>query len=627
LANDLVFRDPPAEGPPTVLVFGQPETSDTYAYASGALVLPAFTLAGDASATLPPSAYAAGDLGALPVFALAGASIYNSATERPLVGRFGANWERADDLQKSAVSRWQAARRIGSQFAARHQRADGLQSRFAVPWSESGRLRAGAGSAWQEAAQLRAGLRLVWEESLRLRSGARSGWQEAERLPVVGWNVRYQNGLPVRLGMHAVWQEGQRVELTRRERVRSALNLRRSWNVRWQDGIHPPSGAVVVVEPPYDPCYIPSTQLVFQAGPAADNRLVFICERHATPPPGTAPLFIPLLRFYMSTHHLEAVLLPSLERVPLTDVVIEADASMPHWRLSASGPLGILEQFGMTGTPKLMRVTVDGLPWVFAIEGRGRSRVPGERRARLTGRSVPALLGSSRLPSQTWLNSAPISAAQIVADALQFTDVDVDWQISDWLVPAGAWSFKGKPLAAAVRVAEAVGAVVQSHPTAPQLIYSPRYKLMPWEWDAVTTVPDVSVSSFAIATDDLEIDEQPEWNAVYVFGTAQGVARHVVRSGTAGEVVAEQVTDDLITAHEAAVERGRSVLGAGGIQAQMSISLPILTGGSLPGVLRVNQLLEVVEPSETWRGLVRAVSVRAGMEEVRQSLRVERHFL
>jgi hypothetical protein len=626
LANRLIFRDPPVTGSPVRLVFGQPETPDSLAYASGTLPLPVFMFTGEASTGAPSSALAEGSLGALPVFVLSGDSAYDSATERPVVGGAASRWQRAAEQPATIASRWQAAQRASGRVGVRQQAAAPLSAGYRAPWVDSTRVRVGARTGWQDADGLRASALLAWEESERLRDGARTRWQEAERLPVATVVVRHQAALHVRRGAASAWQEAERIEVSSGVPVHWGRDVRRGWRVRWQEATQPVAGKRPIVEPPEDPCYIPSTRLVFRAPAARNNRLIFICERHQQSP-GIAPLFIPLLRFYMSTHHLEAVLLPSLERVPLSDVVIEADASMPHWKLSASGPLGLLEQFGLTGTPKLVRVTVDGLPWVFAIEGRGRSRVPGERRARLTGRSVPALLGANGLPVQTWLNEAPISAAQIVGQALQFTGVDVDWQIPDWLVPAGAWSFRGKPLAAAVRVAEAVGAVLQSHPTDPTLIYLPRYKHMPWEWDAGTTTPDVSVASAAIRNDDLELDEQPSWEAVYVFGGAQGVGRRVVRNGTAGDILHEQVVDDLITAHEAAVERARSVLGGGGAQSQVSVSLPILTGGTLPGVLRVNQLLEVNEPTETWRGLVRAVSVRASMEDVSQSVRVERHFL
>ena len=479
---------------------------------------------------------------------------------------------------------------------------------------------------YQAALQLEVSLESRHQEAIRARRNIAVRWQEAERLPTAAVGLQHQEASRLQRGVRSRWQEALQAQAGHRDRYGAALQVDVGRLSRWQAAMYPLPGHSAIEPPIEPPCYVPSTTLVFREKQKHATTLIFVCEGHGSTNPGQPPLFIPLLRVYMTTHYMEAVMLPTLERVPLEDVTIEADVGMPHWKLTASGPLGLMDLFPLNSPPRLVRVTVDGLPWVFAISPAGRSRVPGLRRARITGRSVPALAGATSLAEQIWLNNAPATAQQVVTEALQFTDVGVDWQIPDWLVPAGAWSFKGKPLAAAVRVAEAVGAVLQSHPTEPTLQFLPRYASLPWEWDSASVTPDVSIASAALAADDYEPDEQPSWEAVYVYGTAQGVGRRIVRGGTAGGILAPQQVDDLITDHVAAVERGRSILGAGGTQALATMSLPILTGGTLPGVLRVNQLLEVVEPAETWRGLVRAVTVRAGPSEVRQSVRVERHF-
>jgi hypothetical protein len=86
------------------------------------------------------------------------------------------------------------------------------------------------------------------------------------------------------------------------------------------------------------------------------------------------------------------------------------------------------------------------------------------------------------------------------------------------------------------------------------------------------------------------------------------------------------VTDALATAQEAVLQRGQAILGAAGRQALIALDLPVLTGGTLPGVLALNQLTEVVEPTETWRGMVRAVQVKASGAKVRQTVTFERHL-
>lgn len=572
--------------------------------------------------------------------ALAGPSVavrarYASNTQRPLVAQSVVRWQDAETLPEAAVAqRWQNARHLPAESGVRWQDAKGAPVGARILWRDAQRRQ-------------REGVRSRYQDGQPLHETGRVSWTDATRASrAVG--VRYQAALPVQQAVRTRFQDGirNRGEAYRARyqdaspfsfRVEAPASRGRPISVGWatcyQDAAQPIPGFSAFpeppIEPPEDPCYTPDPALLFRY-PAADfaaGQIVFFCDKHDGSDPGQAPLFIPLLKVYMATHSLQAVLLPSLERVPLMDVTLEADEGNPTWSLAGYGPASILEQLrGATNAPRQIRVTLDGMPWVFAIDGFSRSRRPGERRVQIRGHSVTSLLGASTLPAQTWLNANARTAQQLVAEALEFSGVGVDWQIPDWLVPAGAWSFQGKPLAAAVRVAAAVDAVLQSHPTEATLQFLSRYPLMPWEWMAPTTVPDVSVPSAVITVDDTDYKDEPEWEAVYVSGTTQGVMGRAWRSGTAASVLAPLVTDDLITHADAARERGRAILGRGGRQAETSIGMPILTGGTLPGALRVNQLLEVVEPDETWRGMVRGVRLRGGMEEVRQTLRVERHF-
>ena len=628
MVEDLVFRQLPLDGPPHVLVFGEPEEpASGAAYALGSIPLPAFMVSGSTLATMPPHVTAVGVI-PLPAFMASGTARYASAASRPLMGKVSSRWQVAAQLEGGVGAKHQsaAAARIGR--VAAWQTTRPLSGGTAPSWQDALQARNAAATSYQAALQLEMALGQRHQEAQRARFMTAVRWQEATRLATSPVDVRHQEAARLQRAVRTRWQSALHAQGGHRARYGAALQVDVGWWSRWQAAMYPLPGRTVIVPPGETPCYVPSTTLVFREKQKYSTTLIFVCEGHGSTDPGDPPpLFIPLLRVYMTTHYMEAVMLPSLERVPLEDVTIEADVGMPHWKLTATGPLGLMDMFPLNSPPRLVRVTVDGLPWVFAISPAGRSRVPGLRRARIVGRSVPALAGATSMADQIWLNNAPATAQQVVTEALQFTDVAVDWQIPDWLLPAGAWSFRGKPLAAAVRVAEAVGAVLQSHPTEPTLQFMPRYASLPWEWDSASVTPDVSIASHALAADDYEPDEQPLWEAVYVFGGAtQGVGRRVVRGGTAGIVQAPQQVDDLITDHVAAVERGRSILGASGTQALASMSLPILTGGTLPGVLRVNQLLEVVEPAETWRGLVRAVTVRAGPTEVRQAVRVERHF-
>ncbi|QNK69185.1 hypothetical protein [Variovorax sp. PAMC26660] len=633
-APDLVFRKEPLKGPPWVLVFGEPDASENLATLYGDVELPVAVLVGNGEIARPPAAQMAGDLVDLvgANIVLDGHGTYRVNVLRGPVASHRSGWQAAAPVPigiaesyqqaakqvQGAADSWQAGQPLPVALQGHHA----ATVRLAQPT-----MRSSYQSAWRIAKRPTTFIEHAADRSARRALGT----QHQVAVPTSAWPLRdgWQVSLrDTRAVLGVSHQVALLLAIERRERTGGGLHVGASLHDSYQEAMKPPPGQRDPVIPPEpEPCYVPSTKLVFTEAWALRQALVFVCERHTTGP-GKEPLVILMLRAYMATHYLEARLLPTMERVPLEGVVIEASRGMPFWKLSASGPAQLLDQLrAVDGVPRQVRVIIDGLPWIFAIEGMGRSREPGLRRARITGRSVPALLGASKLPQQTWLNAAPRTAQQLVIEAFENLGVDVDWQIPDWLVPAGAWSFTGKPLAAAVRIAEAAGAVLQSHPTEPKLSFLPAYPLLSWEWMGSAAVPDVSISSRAITVDDYDLREEPEWEAVYVYGGPnQGVGRKVTRRGTAGAVLAPMVVDDLITDGAVAIERGRSVLGTGGTQADVSVGLPILTGGNLPGVLRVNQLLQVTEPSEVWRAMVRGVVVRASPEEVRQSLTVERHW-
>lgn len=130
-----------------------------------------------------------------------------------------------------------------------------------------------------------------------------------------------------------------------------------------------------------------------------------------------------------------------------------------------------------------------------------------------------------------------------------------------------------------------------------------------------------------ITTDSLEPDPRPAYNAVYVSGMAQGVLGHVKRTGTAGDLLAPQITDALITQEVAARQRGSATLGAAGNKLTHTMTLPLLTGGTMPGLIQPGYLVQVDDIGHTWRGLVRGIRISASLPTVRQTITVEREAL
>jgi len=438
---------------------------------------------------------------------------------------------------------------------------------------------------------------------------------------------RHQDGLQDRRLLHT-----ERNQLARSSLVGLRTDFQQGlpdhvlWATRYQPATQPLVGVSVpgapgVIEPPVErPCYVPDPYLLFNAARALDGRLAFVCGYVRT----RSQFIIPLLPAYMQVHHLTAHLLPGMEPVPLTELSLAADDDGYGWSLQANGPEHLMEQLApVAGLPARLQVGINGIEFVFAITSTARTRSFERKQVTVHGTSVTAMLGAPYLPMQSWLNHAPATAQQLAVQALEFTGVGLDWQIADWLVPTGAWSFQGTPLQAVLRVAESVGAVVRSHPTAEQLIIAPRYPVLPWEWS--DAVPDVRMPAAVIATDQLQPQPRTEYNAIYVTGgSVGGVQGHVVRALSARDKLAPAVQDDLITHADAARMRGQWLLAASGNKLLQTISMPVLTGDANPGIVRPGQLLEVADSDGTWRGLVRGVNVNASMPKVRQQISVER---
>lgn len=360
---------------------------------------------------------------------------------------------------------------------------------------------------------------------------------------------------------------------------------------------------------------------------AADDSLDLVlggevCITQPRIPDGTA---IAARRTYMQAHSLTAYRLPDMTPVPLTSFDLAADEGSFGWTLSAAGPLELLSLLAPSGgLPAQLRVTLDGLTWEFIVEGLRRERAFGRTTASITGRSAAALLGDPYSAETAYLNAVPATAQQIINEALQYTDLTLDWQCTDWLVPAGAWSFTGTPLAVVRRVAESIGAIVQCPRTGDVIRVQPRYPVLPWNWTAAS--PDVTLALDPITSEGYERADKPAYEGVYVSGQAQGVLALVKRTGTGPDLLLPTVTDALITHLDAARQRGEAMLGAAGPQAVMTQVLPVLTGSGEPGVIDVGKLVLVDDPAGAWKGRVRSVSVRADRLSVRQTISLERHL-
>lgn len=555
-----------------------------------------------------------------------------------LDGEVGLVWDAnvSRGLRHEVQSHWQEGTRVHAAAAAHWQETEQLQSAAIARWQEAAGLRQASRQHWQETERLRGVLQSRYQAAVSLRAATRQHWEETERLRGV-LQARYQLGISLRAAIRQHWQENERLRSALLEHWQEGMGLhngvRSFWQegdgVRiamrqhWQEAMRPAAGVSPRPKPPVKvPCYDVATaaNLLFEEAWTNDGHLVFVCYRKGDGPDPGETLVVPLKRIYMTVHEISAILLPGGEPVQLQAPVIESNDDGYGWTLSASGPLHLMDQLAWAGgVPKRVMITVDGIAWVFAIDPPERSRRFEGHKVQVKGSSVTSLLGS--LPSIAWSNSAQRTAQQLALTALDLTGVDLDWQITDWTVPANAWSHQGTPLSAVLRIAEAAGAVVRSHRTEPKLIVAPRYKAMPWEW--ATNTADIRIPAQIITQDTLQPVIGPAYNAVNVIGVLGGKHIDVVRSGTTGNIRAPFITDSLITDIEAGRMRGKSVIGDSVIRFRQPITVPLL---SELGLVQQGLLLDVTEPDSSWRGITRSISLSVAGPTIRQDLIVERYL-
>lgn len=592
---------------------------------------------GASQTTIDPASITVDMVADAPV--LAAEVAYESNVVRPMIGGGALGWERGVLLADGTLVDWQRTLPDHVDHAIPWRRGQAAYVSRIVGFGRSLPQGGDLSLLWSLGAPLGGASTLVFYSTLPIGLRRDAVWQRASALSYAKL-LEHTDTLKVHQERMALrWGEG--LQRGRGLNVRASTGLPRELDTRlvWERGAQPLPGRYVPpnVQPPNPPVYLP---------PGVSNVVLnFLCKytlrtySGATgvllnfgrfPCANAAALQILPARYYMTITTVEAELLPSLAAVPLySGATISQDVGSYAWTLSATGPASLYSQLApVPGQPKVIRLTINGIAFVFQLDSPRRSQSFGKTVVQITGRSVTAALGTGFARETTRLSTAPFNAQQLAAQALDNTGVTLDWGIEDWLVQAGAWSHSGTPLAAVQAIAEAAGGYVQSHRTLAQLQVRHPYPLLPggvpggpWNWNGAFAA-DVVLSPDAIVSRSVEVRPAAAINAVYLSGADQGVLALVKRAGTAGDLLGAMVVDSLITANAAAAQRGTAVLGAAGDKLMHQLELPVLTGLGQPGVLSTDQLIQV-QDAVPWRGRVRAVTVTHATPSVRQSVLVE----
>ncbi|MFZ9295689.1 MAG: hypothetical protein ACO259_05705 [Bacteroidia bacterium] len=283
----------------------------------------------------------------------------------------------------------------------------------------------------------------------------------------------------------------------------------------------------------------------------------------------------------------------------------------------------------------ILQLEINGFVFRFIAEFNGMSEnwVYGNRTFSLTGRSITAKLAEPFAVKHSFVQTDAIMSRQLADAELARTDVDggfsLDWQLIDplgWQIPANAISFNEKtPLQVIKDIAEAAGGYVNSHEWDKILRVLPVYKYPYWEW--ATATPDKIIPIDLTVSKSTRYIEKPDYNGVYVSGERAGVNALVKRYLTQGDFLAPSIVSPYITDAAAARQKGIEILGGVGKSKLIGLETGI---NNMTGLIKSGMLLEIVEYSESWRGVVSSgmninigYSPQSGLD-IKQRFEVER---
>lgn len=630
MAVDLVFGGTPLGGSPVNLVFGAEDVPT-------APVDNSFTIN-----ALLPGAVGVGIVAQGTTVAIsatmqsmvgAGLAHYDARTARPLVNHVESRFQDGVPSKTDTHVRWATGRKLRVDAAVVFQDAVALQTAARMVWQQSLNLRQERGVRFQDAlALLVEPTDFRYQQSLPVALSRAAQYQEALRLRALAAAVRFQQGTPVRNRAAVRYQDAVAQFLRVSAFESQALPLALVRGGRYQGAIVPPGGMWVYVTPGGDPCYIPplgnDVQLVFSETPGGTD-LVYVCETHPVTPPSPGGLVVvPIQRVYVVLNSASLRRVDGNVPIHSFGMSLSVDWQSWTWTFSATLPGSELDKVmpGTDGNPVVIEATINGVAYRTLVESITRSRTFGAVSLQVRGRGVNAELDAPYAPVLNFGNATARTAQQLMGDVLSINNVplpdwSVDWALDDWAVPGGIWTYQGSYIGALNTIVGAAGGYLQPNPSNKTLRALHKYPVAPWDWGSVT--PDYELPSAITTVEGLEWADKPLYNRVFVSGVNAGVLGQYTRSGTDGGLVAEMVTDSLITAAAAARQRGRAIIGDTGRQANVSLRLPVLpaTGLILPG-----KFVKYTDEGTDRLGIVRSMNVEVGMPEIMQTISLETHL-
>jgi hypothetical protein len=521
-----------------------------------------------------------------------------------------------DGAKTHAVTRQphQDASKLTNLYRQTIQSSTAKMPLHAADWKDGNRAESDLSNRYQDMAGVHLDRSERHQDAKRLNTIRGNDWQDRDR------TQRPKRGNP--------WQLCRRAEIQRRSSSAKATRIASQRKTYWQDARHLPPGfyGTSYVAPPSSRCYTPPAaghvDLRFVEALTRTQNIVFRCEALRERPPVA---LVPVKRTYIVINSVQLHRVDGDIELTTFSLALSIDMDSWVWSFNASLHASCLSNLmpGGPGEPVELEATINGASYRLLAENITRDRQFPTGKINVTGRGKSARLSDPYCRILTFTNTGERTAQQLMNDALTESGVsigwDIDWRITDWLVPAGAWTHQGTHISAVNAIAAAAGAFIQPDPVTQTLRVRPRYPAAPWDWTSLT--PDIELPSSAITQEGITWADLPAYNGVYISGsTTGGVLCGVKRAGTAGDVQSQMIIDSLITHADAGRQRGIQVLSATGRQTMYTLGLPVL---SETGIIEPGTVLRYVDGGNARIGLVKGVSANAVMPSIRQTIELE----
>jgi len=544
---------------------------------------------------------------------------------------------------------WQVAKRTGGWAHLRHSIATRQAADSPLPWGQGTLIRPDRALAWDASTSLQADAALTWRLGTLTGGSASEHWQRGRPRSAAA-SLVWERGVPRGGEGVTAWQVGteRNASAIARHNVATphagrwyvvrflvvAVRRHVDWVIPWGEAMWPRPGRSpwTPYVPPEELCYDPplpgdAVDLIFKAelDSSQPADLVFICDNHPS-----ATIVVPVRRLYMITNDVYLLRVDNALNLPCTSlsVSMDADSFVPGFTANVDPAFWDDLLPAAISAPIELESHINGTTFRWLAEQVSREREFGQQVIRVQGRGIAALLDEPyEFPSTFANSSGPATVKQIAADVLSENGVPLAWTVDcrfdDWLVPLNVFTHRGSRMSALQRIAQSVGGYVRPAFDTTDLVILQRYPLVVWSLDQL--VPDYELPSSVASSESIRWEESPIYNRVHISGTQGGILGQITRSGTAGDVVASMITDDLMTDITGARQRGLVVLSDCGRKAFVTRRIPVL---STTGVIPLGSLVRYTDaPASPRIGLVRSnqvqAEVRENATEVWQSITVE----